>query len=237
MLPTWLSKKEDYMPPKDGGIFILKTIKALGNVIQRIRIQNGHEKKRHLPALFKLFLTFAIILMIALVKNRMIIMAIAAGVLLYLATWPAKDIWNILKTGLMAAGLTFLFLLFAIISRPEGINNYLRMIEKVFLSVTVLSIFNHTNQWNHITFALRKLHVPGVFIFILDITLKYIVLFGRLITDILTSLQLRSVGKNNRKYNSIGGVMGVTFIRGTEMNKQMYEAMICRGFSDDYEGL
>ncbi len=237
MLPTWLSKKEDYMPPKDGGIFILKTIKTLGNVIQRIRIQNGHEKKRHLPALFKLFLTFAIILMIALVKNRMIIMAIAAGVLLYLATWPAKDIWNILKTGLMAAGLTFLFLLFAIISRPEGINNYLRMIEKVFLSVTVLSIFNHTTQWNHITFALRKLHVPGVFIFILDITLKYIVLFGRLITDILTSLQLRSVGKNNKKYNSIGGVMGVTFIRGTEMNKQMYEAMVCRGFSDDYEGL
>ena len=175
--------------------------------------------------------------MIALVKNRMIIMAIAAGVLLYLATWPAKDIWNILKTGLMAAGLTFLFLLFAIISRPEGINNYLRMIEKVFLSVTVLSIFNHTTQWNHITFALRKLHVPGVFIFILDITLKYIVLFGRLITDILTSLQLRSVGKNNKKYNSIGGVMGVTFIRGTEMNKQMYEAMVCRGFSDDYEGL
>ena len=28
--------------------------------------------------------------------------------------------------------------------------------------------------------------------------------------------------------------MGVTFVRGTEMNRQMYEAMQCRGFTDDY---
>ena len=68
----------------------------------------------------------------------------------------------------------------------------------------------------------------------MDITLKYIVLLGNLITDLLTSLQLRSVGKNNKKYSSIGGVMGVTFVRGTEMNRQMYEAMQCRGFTDDY---
>lgn len=237
MLPTWLSKKEEYIPPKDGGIFIIKTIKTLGNVIQRIRIQKGHEKKKHLPALFKLFLTFAIIIIIAVIRDRMMITAFAAGVLAYLATCPAHDIWNILKAGLGAAGVTFLFLLSAIIFWPEGMNNYIMMMGKVFLSVTVLSIFNHTTQWNHITRALRNIHVPGVVIFIFDITLKYIVLFGRLITDILTSLQLRSVGKNNRKYNSIGGVMGVTFIRGTEMNKQMYEAMICRGFSDDYEGL
>ena len=40
-----------------------------------------------------------------------------------------------------------------------------------------------------------------------------------------------------RKYTAGGGVMGVVFLRGTEMNRQMYEAMVCRGFTDDYEGL
>jgi cobalt/nickel transport system permease protein len=101
----------------------------------------------------------------------------------------------------------------------------------------MVGFFNHTTQWNHITTALRKLHVPGIFIFTLDITLKYIVLLGKLIIDILTALKLRSVGKNNKKYQSIGGVMGVTFIRGTEMSREMYEAMRCRGFTDDYRGL
>jgi cobalt/nickel transport system permease protein len=101
----------------------------------------------------------------------------------------------------------------------------------------MVTIFNHTTQWNHITGALRKLHIPGIFLFTLDIALKYIVLLGTLIQDILTSLRLRSVGKNNKKYQSVGGVMGVTFLRGTEMSREMYESMRCRGFTDDYKGL
>jgi cobalt/nickel transport system permease protein len=123
------------------------------------------------------------------------------------------------------------------ILHPAGIANNLTVVLKVFLSLEMVSIFNHTTQWNHITVALRKLHIPGIFIFTLDITLKYTVLLGTFITEVLTSLQLRSVGKNNKKYQSVGGVMGVTFIRGAEMSQQMYEAMRCRGFTDDYKGL
>ena len=161
-------------------------------------------------------------------------MAYAAILLLYLCTWPARDILNIMKAGCGASVLALIVLLPAMIVQPSGIRNELLIVIKVFLSISTLSIFNHTTQWNHITGALRKLHIPGIFIFTLDITLKYIVLLGNLITDLLTSLQLRSVGKNNKKYSSIGGVMGVTFVRGTEMNQQMYEAMQCRGFTDDY---
>ena len=139
-----------------------------------------------------------------------------------------------MKAGCGASVLALIILLPAMFIQPSGIRNELLIVIKVFFSISTLSIFNHTTQWNHITGALRKLHIPGIFIFTLDITLKYIVLLGNLITDLLTSLQLRSVGKNNKKYSSIGGVMGVTFVRGTEMNQQMYEAMQCRGFTDDY---
>ena len=83
----------------------------------------------------------------------------------------------------------------------------------------------------------RKAHIPGTVIFIIDITFRYIVLLGNLMQDLLTAVSLRSIGRNDKKYNSVGGVMGVTFLRGTEMNKEMYEAMQCRGFTDDYEGL
>ena len=133
--------------------------------------------------------------------------------------------------------ITFLVLLPAMLLRPAGRGNNLIIIWKIFISVQMVSIFNHTTQWNHITSALRRLHVPGVFIFTIDISLKYIVLLGRLINDLLTSYLLRAVGKNKQKYTSVGGVMGVVFLRGTEMNRQMYEAMVCRGFTDDYEGL
>lgn len=237
MLPNWMNQSDDYVPPKDGGTFIIRTIKSLGGVMGRIRIQKGHEKEKHLPALFKLFLLFFLLITLSVSQNMLILMAYGAGVLLYLCTWPAADLWNILKASLAAALLAVVLFLPAMIMNPAGIHNDLVVVAKVFISVAFVTIYNHTTQWNHITKALKKLHIPGIFIFTLDITLKYIVLLGNLITDLLTSLQLRSVGKNEKKYQSVGGVMGVTFIRGTEMNKQMYEAMQCRGFTDDYEGL
>jgi cobalt/nickel transport system permease protein len=237
MLPDWMKNTDDYVPPKDGGTFIVKTIESIGKIMSRLKIQQGHEKKRAIPALLKLFTLIVAILVLSLVQGQMVVLFFAAVLQLYLCTWPARDIPQILKPSFVAAAIAFILFIPAMIINPGGINNNLYIVAKVFLSLEMVSFFNHTTQWNHITTALRKLHVPGIFIFTLDITLKYIVLLGKLIIDILTALRIRSVGKNNKKYQSIGGVMGVTFIRGTEMSREMYEAMRCRGFTDDYRGL
>jgi cobalt/nickel transport system permease protein len=232
-----MKKADCYVPPKDGGTFAVKTIQSIGAGMSRLRVQQGHEKKYALPALFKFPVLVCALLCLSLTQNRLVILAFAAVLQAYLCTWPAKDIFHIIKASAAAAVLSFVLFLPAMAGNPEGISNNLRIVLKVFLSLEMVTIFNHTTQWNHITGALRKLHIPGIFIFTLDMTLKYIVLLGTLIQDILTALRLRSVGKNNKKYQSVGGVMGVTFLRGTEMSREMYEAMRCRGFTDDYKGL
>ena len=237
MLPDWMIKEEEYIPLKGGNAFAVKSAKTIGKAMSRIKVQRGHEKGRPLPPLLKLLLTFTVILTLSIAQNRLIVMAAAACILMYLATWPAKDIAGIMKAATVAGAFTALILLPAVIINPVLMGNEILIVVKVFLSLITISIFNHTTQWNHITGALRQLHIPGIFVFTLDITLKYIVLLGNLIVDLLTSLQFRSVGKNNKKYTSVGGLMGVTFLRGTEMNRQMYEAMLCRGFTDDYKGL
>ena len=237
MLPDWMLKKDNYLTPNDNGAFIVKTMKAIGKAMARISAQKGHEKKHALPVLLKLIGLIVFIVVLSACKNKLIIMAMSAAVLVYLCTWPAEDILNIIRKSLTAALISLLIFLPAMIIKPAGIPNNIVVFCKVFITIAILSIFNHTTQWNHITSALKKLHIPSVFIFTLDITLKYIVLLGNLINDLLTSMLLRSVGKNNRKYTSVGAVMGVTFTRGAEMNRQMYEAMQCRGFTDDYSGL
>lgn len=237
MLPDWMRTPDEFVPPKDGGTFAVQTIKVIGNAMARVKIQTGHEKSRYLPALVKLFGLLIFIIIISVSRSPIVIMTAAASLLVYLCTWPARDLWFIIKTAGIAGLITLLLFLPAIIMNPSGLSNHITVVIKVFISVSLVSIFNHTTQWNHITAALRKLHVPGIFVFTIDITLKYIVLLGNLISDLLTSMLLRSVGKNNKKYTSIGGVMGVTFVRGTEMNQQMYEAMQCRGFTDDYKGV
>ncbi len=237
MIPDWMKKNERYVPPKGGGAFAVKTMRSLGKAVGKLIFQQGHEKKHALPALVKFFLLVVSILLISLSHNSLILMAFTAAVLVYLCTWPAEDIPLILKGAVAASAFALVLFLPAMIMNPGGIGNNLRVIWKVFITVCLVRIFGHTTQWNHITGALKKLHIPGVFIFTIDITLKYIVLLGRFVHDILTAYLLRAVGKNDKKYKSVGGVLGNTFIRGTEMSTEMYEAMRCRGFTDDYQGL
>ena len=200
----------------------------------RIQVQHGHEKRFALPATVKFVALIGLLIILSLSHEPLPLLIFAAFIHAYLCTWSARDIWLILKTALFAAVVAFVLLLPAIIFSPAGLIRCLVIVIKVFFGVEMVNIFNHTTQWNHITSALRKLHIPAVFVFTLDITLKYIVLLGELIDGLLTALLLRSVGKNDGKYNTVGGVMGVTFLRSAEMNQQMYEAMRCRGFTDDY---
>ncbi len=205
--------------------------------MKRLKVEGGKEGKVALPAWLKIILLLGLIILVSVVQDRLIIMACGALVLVRLAMMPAGDIWGVLKTTIFAGVFCAVLVTPAVIMDPVRLSNSLRLVLKVMICVTAVGEFNRTTQWNHVTGALRKFHVPGVIIFIMDITFRYIVLLGKLMEELLTAVELRSVGRNDKKYASVGGIMGVTFLRGSEMNKEMYEAMQCRGFTDDYEGL
>ena len=232
-----MKKIEEYVPPADGGAFYYRTLKSLGGIMSRLRLESGREGRFNLPAGVRLLLMIALIILVSVTQNDLVIMAVGAVALVRLALMPAEDISAVVKAVLVAVIMAIVIFAPAVIMDPVRLWNSIRVVAKILISVTLVGIFNRTTQWNHLTAALRKAHIPGTVIFIIDITFRYIVLLGNLMQELLTAVSLRSVGRNDKKYNSIGGVMGVTFLRGTEMNKEMYEAMQCRGFTDDYEGL
>ena len=237
MIPEWMKKTEDYVPPADGGAFYYRTLKSLGGIMSRLRLESGREGRFSLPAGVRLLLMIALIILVSVTQNDLVIMAVGAVALVRLALMQAEDIGAVVKAVLVAVIMAAVIFAPAVIMDPARLWNSIRVVAKILISVTLVGIFNRTTQWNHLTAVLRKAHIPGTVIFIIDITFRYIVLLGNLMQELLTAVSLRSVGRNDKKYNSIGGVMGVTFLRGTEMNKEMYEAMQCRGFTDDYEGL
>ncbi len=237
MIPEWMTLTDSRELPEGSSAFAVRTIKSVSAAVGKLRFQQGHEKKYAVPALVKLILLVLFIIYLSLNRSVLIMMAYTAVLLLYLSTWPPADILRILKGCLGVSLLTFVLLVPAMLMNPDGVQSQILLVWKVFLSILMVSIFNHTTQWNHITAALRKLHVPGIFAFTIDITMKYTVALGRFISDLMTSYLIRAVGKDDRRYQSLGGVAGVTFIRGTQMNREMYEAMRCRGFTDDYRGL
>ncbi len=237
MLPEWMKTSEEYVPPGDGGAFYYRTLRSLGGIMSRLRVESGREGRCSLPAWLKLLVLILYILLMSLARDRLCIMGLAAAGLMVLAMMPAKDIWSVLRPALLAGGLAAVLFAPAVIMDPGRLSNSLMVVVKVIMSVTAVGIFNRRTQWNHVTAALRRFRVPGVVIFLIDITFRFIVLLGNLMTEMLTALQLRSVGRNRKKYDSVGGIMGTVFLRGSEMNREMYEAMQCRGFTDDYKGL
>ena len=237
MLPEWMKTETEYIPPAGDSGFAVKTMTSLGKIMSRLKIEDGREGKRSIPAVLKLILLLIFILTVSISQDSLVLMAAGALAAVMLCIRPSDVIWSVVKPALIAALIAAVLFAPAVLINPYSLGNSLRVVLKVLMSVSMLMLFNRTTQWNNITGALRKLKVPGIFVFTLDITLRYIVMMGNFMTELLTALTLRSVGRNNKKYNTTGGILGVTFIRGTEMNQEMYEAMQCRGFTDDYSGL
>jgi cobalt/nickel transport system permease protein len=71
-------------------------------------------------------------------------------------------------------------------------------------------------------------------VFILDITIRYVVMLGEFLLESLRALRLRSVGKNSRKYASVSGLAGPVFLKSRRMAVETHGAMACRGFTGEY---
>jgi cobalt/nickel transport system permease protein len=237
MIPGWMAEQKPCEPPRSGGAFALRSLKTLGGVLARLKIQRGRDGQRELPALWKLLLLLVLLVLISAARRPLLLLGAAAIVLGRLCLLSGRMIWDILKSALAAALLGLLIFLPAMLIRPSGAANNLSVVGKIFLSVTAVNCFNRTTQWNHVTGALRQLRVPAVFVFLLDLTLKYIVLLGTVLVGLLSSFSLRAVGRARREYRSVGGVLGVTFLRSVDLSRETWEAMQCRCFTDDYKGL
>ena len=97
-----------------------------------------------------------------------------------------------------------------------------------------MNLLSHNTKWSEISKALKLIFIPDIFIWIMDITIKYIVLLGEHSINLLNALKLRSIGITANKYNSLTGIMGNLFIKSYKMSEEMFHAMECRGFVGEY---
>ena len=116
----------------------------------------------------------------------------------------------------------------------NGRESFLTKSTKSVLSVLANLRFNEGKDSRFSAAPSLKLFYT-IFIFTLDITLKYISVLGEICMDVLRSVCLRSVGENPDKTSAFSGVLGITFLKASEMAEEMYAAMCCRGFTGKYE--
>ena len=231
-LPEWMSEHEKYEAPKGKERFADLSSKAFLNVLSRMKYRTGKEKKYSPSASFRLFFTLLMILLVSASSNYFFVLIAGTVVLVLLAMQTGEMVKQILTGSVTAVLISFLILLPAVFMGNPKI--LMTICTKVMISVTLTGLLSSGSSWNKLTGALRTYHVPAVFIFTLDMTIKYIAVLGEIGSEALVSLRLRSVGINRKKESSAGGVLGITFLKSQEMSEETYQAMICRGFTGEY---
>lgn len=207
---------------------------AMMRIISRIMKSDegyGREIPRIEPAL-RLAVAFLCVLFCALAKNALYVAIIITIELVRLSMKKAQAIAEILKPVMTAVLMTALFTLPAVfMGHPRTM---LTVTMKVFESVLVLALMSEELGWKDTVNAFRRMHVPQMFVFTLDMTVKFLVILGRYSNSILEAVSLRSVGKSDWKTSGTGGVLGMTFLRSQQMAASTAEAMACRCFDGEY---
>ena len=233
VLPSWMCESEAYEPNIDKDGFITKSAQAILGVLAKLKWNAGKDRRFSASPSLKLCYTFLFILLTACSKNYLFSLIMVAGTILALASYPASAMKLILSVTIGAV-LFYIFILLPAVfmGNPQIL---LTIGTKVFLSVTLIGMLSAGTAWNKLTASLRAFHIPDIFIFTLDITLKYIAVLGEICMEILTSLRLRSIGQNKKKAKAFSGILGISFLKSREMADEMYAAMCCRGFVGEYK--
>lgn len=233
-MPEWLLGKDQYTPQKDKDTFIDKSILSILGVISKLALQSEKRKKKNtINPVLKVISTLLVIILISVTRSFTFVLTINVLLLLAVSLMSLKQIKSILSVSFITALFTLIILLPSILMGNVG-NSILTVI-KVLANITSVSILTNVTEWSDITGILKLFFIPDLFIFVLDITIKYISVLGEFSLDMLYSLKLRSVGRNKNKYSSISGIMGTMFIKSKEMAEEMHGAMECRGFTGEYK--
>ena len=199
VLPDWMCSGETYVPSKDKEAFLTKSTKSVLSVLAKMRFYEGKDGKFSATPSLKLFY----IVLTACSGNYLFTLIMCAAVTVRLAFFSAKAIRQILSGTAGAVLFSVLILLPSVfMGTPQTLMN---ITSRVYVSVTLVGILSSGTSWNKLTGSMRTFRLPSIFIFTLDITLKYISVLGEICAAILTSVRLRSVGKNLQKAKALSG--------------------------------
>lgn len=230
-IPEWMKTQNNYSPKKDRNGFLTKSMLSFLKFFRHFHIEKN-EKISKKQAGFRTILMLGLIVLTAVSRNFIILGCVAAGFLLCLTFTKIDILKKVLSASLAAALFTALIMLPSYFLYKS--TAVIIITAKVFLSVGIVSFYAQVTPWNKITAALRAFKIPGIIIFIIDLTIHYILILGNVAYEMLFALKLRSVGKDQNKRKGFAGILGTVFLKSVSICEETQQAMECRLFDGTY---
>lgn len=231
-IPEWMMQEEVYVPCRDKDSFSKKTSGQILKVLGKIKMQTVRRGKWEISAGIGLLLLFVTVVLTVTARDMRFLAVVFGVMLVMLAFFDGTSIRGILAETF--CGVTFAFIFTLPAALVGNVHTMQTITAKTAVTVMAVALLNHRVRWNQICASLSRLHLPDTLLFVFDMTVKYLVVLGRICKNLLDALALRSIGKNQNKRKVTGGILGVTYLKSQHMAEETYLAMHCRGYDGTY---
>jgi len=234
--------------------FIIKTLREFASVFENEFFCEYYAGKnallQNIDPRVKLLLLVLFIVFSAFSSNVVVLLFVAFIVILYAKSSDIKVGSFIRRSWAYIPPLAFLFSLpgalnifvkgTAVLHITEniyftqaGLLNALRIALRTGISLSFGFLLLMTTRWQSITRALCIIHVPTVFVSILNMAYRYIFMLSSIGTSMFEARYLRTVGKIKTKENRnfVGKSIAHLFIKSHFLTEEISQAMECRCFS------
>lgn len=107
------------------------------------------------------------------------------------------------------------------------------MVKGVF-AVSASYLLMVTTSMEDICYALRRLHVPKLFVTILMLIYRYIIVFLKEIERMTDAYMLRAPGQKGIHYKAWGSMVGQLLLRSMDRAQTVYDSMMLRGYNGEF---
>lgn len=120
-----------------------------------------------------------------------------------------------------------------------GLERFGVVLSKTLAMVTLMLVVLATSPLHDTLKAAQSLRLPGLFVQLAMLTLRYVFVLAEEFVRLRTALRVR--GFRNRadvhSWRTIGNVSGTLLVRGSERAERVLQAMRCRGFDNSFRSL
>ena len=230
MLPEWLKEEQRINIGKGKDHFLIRNRKKIDSVLLKLRDKSSIKWKRFLHPVTYLLCFFFSLLGVSFSRNFLFFWILFLFLLGLIASLPYVHLVATIKKSILL--LLFPFLLYLPNLFLHGFH--VLFLLRLPLMSMLIALYTELMSTRDTLQALKKLHFPNIVLLQLDITIKYIYLFGRILQDMLKGIEARSFG-GNLDFQIGNNIWGILYLRAVRYGKDLQKAMEARGFTGEYK--
>lgn len=115
-----------------------------------------------------------------------------------------------------------------------GVVSMLTMMAKGTLCLMASFLLMATTRIDALCAALRRLHVPGLFLSLLLLTYRYVGVMTEEVAIMSDAYALRAPGQKGVHFRAWGSFLGQLLLRSMDRAEELYAAMLLRGYHEHF---